>query len=64
MARMVRVTIEYDMDDPKKPIADELWDWLQGAVTVQDIVSISGEQAVSIREFLSDNADRLSRKGE
>lgn len=37
--RMVRVTIEYDMDDAEKPIQDELQDWLQGNVNVLDIVA-------------------------
>jgi hypothetical protein len=36
--RMVRVTITYDMDDANKPLNDELQDWLEGRVNVQDIV--------------------------
>jgi hypothetical protein len=51
--RKVRITIEYDMDDPEKPLADELWDWIQGNVNVQDIVAVNEDDpsCVSIKEI-------------
>jgi hypothetical protein len=41
---MVKLTVIYDMDDPDKPIKDELKDWLEGNVSVQDIVAITGDE--------------------
>ncbi len=37
MARMVTVTITYDMDDEEKTLADELKDWVEGNISVQDL---------------------------
>ena len=51
--RMVRVTIEYDMDDPDKPISEELWDWINGRVTLMDIIECNDgdPSCASIREI-------------
>jgi hypothetical protein len=35
--RLVRITIEYDMDDTEKPLKEELNDWIKGSITVQDL---------------------------
>jgi len=37
MARMVTITISYDMDDEEKSLGAELRDWLEGHVSVQDL---------------------------
>lgn len=36
--RMVRVTIEYDMDDEDKSLSAELSDWFRGRVEIGDII--------------------------
>jgi hypothetical protein len=50
MARMVTITITYDMDDEDKSLQDELRDWLDGNVNVQDIIACDSEDAVKITE--------------
>ncbi len=40
MARLVTVTITYDMDDTEKSLTDELNDWLQGNVNILDLFSV------------------------
>lgn len=42
---MVRVTIEYDMDDTNKSLSDELVDWWRGNVDVQDLFSATAQWA-------------------
>ena len=37
MSRYVRITIIYDMDDPNKPLNDELREWYYGDVRLSDI---------------------------
>ena len=55
--RMVKVTITYDMDDESKSLNDELQDWLEGRISVQDIVDCYERDAepfpVTIEEFRS-----------
>ncbi len=42
MARVVKVTIVYNMDDEEKLLSVELQDWLDGHVGVQDIFESNG----------------------
>ena len=57
MARMVRITIDYDMDDTDKPLSAELKDWLGGHVNMADIFDEDGNPSsdesasVTIREI-------------
>jgi hemerythrin len=39
MARMVRLVIEYDMDDTEKPLSLERFDWIKGHIAVQDLIA-------------------------
>jgi len=39
--RLVTLCITYDMDDPDKPLDDELNDWLKGSIDVQDLIEAS-----------------------
>lgn len=48
--RKVTITITYAMDDDEKPLQDELHDWLNGDVDVQDIVACNSEDSVKIAE--------------
>ena len=43
MTRMVKVTIVYDMDDEGKDIALELKDWMDGNVTIADVLDCDGK---------------------
>lgn len=49
--RMVKVTVTYDMDEPDKPLAAELQDWIDGNVGVADIVACDEPDAVRIEEI-------------
>lgn len=43
MARYVRLTVVYDMDDEAKPLGDEAMDWEKGRITIGDIEAGSWE---------------------
>ena len=51
--RLVKLTVIYDMDDPEKPLDDELQDWYANNVNLQDIVEACepGDFSVTLTEY-------------
>ncbi len=50
MARMVKLTVTYDMDDMEKPLADELKAWKWGRIAVIDVLD-SDDGTVTLVEL-------------
>lgn len=49
MARLVTVSITYDMDNTEKSLTDELNDWLQGNVNILDLFgALAGENKTAV----------------
>jgi hypothetical protein len=63
MARIVTVTLTYDMDDEDKPLSDELRDWLEGNVNVMDLFAKLNEDGKTCLQS-EDNSLIMIREGE